>query len=175
MIDLLAIQPLTKPLYETLKPPTVVAKPVVEVKAVTEADNPNNCDENTQWIASEAPFYCISKQETTPAQNAVRPSENSSGNGYDPGQCTWGVKQKRPDIPNSWGNAYSWYASAQAQGWPTGTTPKVGAIGQIGDHVVYVEAVYGDGTILIYEMHYDWVLYDAREIVRPAQNYLYIY
>lgn len=35
--------------------------PVVAPEPVTWQQNPNNCNEATQWIAAEAPFYCIDK------------------------------------------------------------------------------------------------------------------
>ena len=100
----------------------------------------------------------------------------SSGNTYTPGQCTWGVKLWRPDIPNGWGNADRWYWNAQAQGWPTGLTPRAGAVGQSksGMHVVFVVKVLGD-KVLIREMNYAYIAYQVREVVRPASNYYYIY
>lgn len=86
----------------------------------------------------------------------TRYASDASGNAYAPGNCTFYVKQKRPDIGNYWGNANSWMSSAASQGWKTGSVPKVGAIaatsaGYYG-HVAYVEAVNGN-TITISEMN----------------------
>lgn len=82
------------------------------------------------------------------------PRGSASGNGYGYGYCTYYAKQRRPDLPNNLGNANTWTARAAAQGIPTGSAPRVGAIGQQGMHVVYVEAVNGDGTIRVSEMNY---------------------
>lgn len=98
----------------------------------------------------------------------------STGNTYEPGQCVWGVKEWRPDIPNGWGNANQWLYSAQAQGWQTGTVPRVNAVGTKGNHVVLVLAVKGD-IVTIREMNYDWVPFHERTIDKPANLYIYIY
>lgn len=100
----------------------------------------------------------------------------SSGNLYSPGYCTWYVKNKRPDLPNNLGNADTWYARAAAQGLSTGSTPQVGAAAmqKTGMHIVYVEAVNGDGTIVISEMNYQ-SLYTITTRTVPANNFLYIY
>lgn len=58
-------------------------------------------------------------------------------------------------------------------GMATGSTPRVGAIGWKGNHVVYVEAVHGN-TITISENNYDFAG-STRTIQRPADYYLYIY
>jgi surface antigen len=69
---------------------------------------------------------------------------SSSGNTYSYGFCTYYVKNRRPDIPNSWGDAYNWFYAAQSSGFATGYTPRVGAIGQEGNHVVYIEKIKGN-------------------------------
>ena len=99
-----------------------------------------------------------------------------AGNNYYGGQCTWFVATKRP-VPYGLGNANTWYARAKAWGFPTGTEPRAGAVGQTkyGMHVVYVEAVNPDGTITISEMNYDYVPYHKRTITANPANYYYIY
>jgi surface antigen len=99
---------------------------------------------------------------------------SSAGNRYVPGNCTWYVKNRRPDLPNNLGDAGTWVARARAQGLPTGSVPKVGAVGQSPGHVVYVERVNGDGTILISDMNYKGLYIKTVRTV-PAKNYLYIY
>lgn len=113
------------------------------------------------------------------AQPARRASSNisrasSSGNGYVRGYCTWYAKNRRPDLPNNLGNADTWVSRARAQGIPTGSIPRVGAIGQQGMHVVYVESVNGDGTVTVSEMNYNgWNVISSRTV--SASNFLYIY
>lgn len=109
---------------------------------------------------------------TAAATTAYRGS--SSGNTYTAGYCTWYVKNMRPDLPNNLGNAETWVSRAAAQGIPTGSTPQVGAAGQRGNHVVYVEAVNGDGTVTISEMNHKG-LYVRTVRTLPASYFMYIY
>lgn len=81
----------------------------------------------------------------------------------------------RPDIPNNWGNAYQWLGNARSIGWPTGSTPQVGAVGTQGNHVVYIEAVNSDGTVLLWEMNFAYIPFQTRERVAPASDFMYIY
>lgn len=80
------------------------------------------------------------------------------GNTYDYGYCTWYVKNRRgASIPNSLGNANTWYYRAAALGMAVGSAPRAGAVGVTErgglGHVVYVESVNGDGSINISEMN----------------------
>ena len=99
---------------------------------------------------------------------------SSSGNGYTAGYCTWYAKNKRPDLPNNLGDARYWVSRAAAQGIPTGSTPRAGAIGQRDNHVVYIESVNGDGTVTISEMNYR-ARYDVTRRTVPASYFRYIY
>lgn len=102
------------------------------------------------------------------------PRGSSSGNLYTYGYCTWYVKNRRPDLPNNLGNAITWANRAAAQGIPTGSTPRVGAVGQSGNHVVYVESVNGDGTVTVSEMNWKgWNIKSSR--TAPASSFRYIY
>lgn len=91
----------------------------------------------------------------------------SNGNGGDPlgygcRQCVsytaWKVIQKTGYRPMYWGNANMWPSSARAAGFSTGSTPRAGSLGVISDgqygHIVYVEAVNGDGTVDISQYNY---------------------
>ncbi len=111
-----------------------------------------------------------------PAAQAIRPTSagGSAGNTYAAGYCTWYAKSRRPDLPNRMGNAISWVASARASGFATGGTPQAGAIGQQGNHVVYVESVNGDGTVTISEMNYRGLGVISTRTA-PAGNFTYIY
>jgi len=169
LISVLTLQ-ITPPVLPTktqpLQPPPAITAPTV-----TGLDNPNHCDESTQWIASEPPYYCIPKEK--PATQHVYTSD---GNLFPYGQCTWYVKTRRPDVSNLWGNANQWVYSAQIDGWATGPTPRAGAIGMsiVGMHVVYVEAVNADGTILIAEGNWDYNG-SIRERIALSTEFYYIY
>ncbi len=105
---------------------------------------------------------------------AAAPRGASSGNGYVAGYCTWYVKNRRPDLPNNLGNASTWVSRAASQGMPTGSVPRAGAVGQRGNHVVYVESVNTDGTVTISEMnHKGRYVYTVRTL--PANYFTYIY
>lgn len=109
----------------------------------------------------------------------VKYSSTSGGNAYAPGNCTWYVKQMRPDIGSFWGNANAWIGSAQADGFRTGSKPKIHAIGVTQEgwagHVVFVERVSLDGsTVTISEMNY-MGLYNKNTRTVPASSFQYIY
>lgn len=101
---------------------------------------------------------------------------NSAGNTYYAGQCTWHVKNLKPELPNMLGNADQWFYTAQAQGWPVGYEARPGAAAQTktGMHVAYVVEVYNNGTMLIDEMNFAGP-YSQRQIVVDQHSYLYIY
>lgn len=84
-------------------------------------------------------------------------SSGGSYSGFPAGYCTYYVAKKRGDV--SWnGNAGTWFNKAKAQGKPTGSTPKAGAIVVTNEsgwgHVGYVENVNKDGSYTISEMNY---------------------
>ena len=120
-------------------------------------------------IEAQAP-----RATSTGAASYSQPRGSSAGNTYAPGYCTWYAKSRRPDLPNRLGNASAWVSSAAAQGFATGSSPAVGAIGQQGNHVVYVESVNGDGTVTISEMNYSG-LYAVSSRTVAASNFRYIY
>jgi len=89
------------------------------------------------------------------------------GNRFPYGYCTWYVYNRR-QVP--WlGNAWEWFAQAQAAGWATGQTPKPGAIQVTWEsgfgHVAYVESVNADGSWTVSEMNFrGWAIVDMRTI-----------
>ena len=116
------------------------------------------CNTDVEWIRADN-ATCLPKQVqtveyTSQPQNTVKTPQNTSGNLYDWGNCTYYAKNRRPDLSNSLGNANTWTARAATQGYATGLTPRAGAIGQKGMHVVYVESVNPDGTFNLSEMNY---------------------
>lgn len=98
----------------------------------------------------------------------------SAGNRYYAGYCTWYAKERRADLPNNLGNAETWASRAATQGYATGSTPRPGAVGQQGNHVVYVESVNPDGSAVVSDMNYA-----GRGVVTtrtvPAGSHQYIY
>ncbi len=116
-----------------------------------------------------------SATRTTPTRSTAPVAvASSAGNTYARGYCTWYAKSRRPDLPNQLGNAATWVSRAAAMGIPTGSTPRAGAIGQQGNHVVYVESVNGDGTITVSEMNYaGFGVVSSR--TASAGAFLYIY
>ena len=92
-------------------------------------------------------------------------------NHFPYGQCTWYVAS-RVYIP--WmGDAWSWYYSAKAYGWPVGAVPRSGSImvtweSRVFGHVAYVEHPYADGSWLVSEMNYSgWGVVDQR-VIHPG-------
>lgn len=121
------------------------------------------------------PPYSAEIDHNAPPPPEVRVvSASSAGNSYTRGNCTWYAKSNRPDLPNNLGNANTWVARAKAQGLPTGAEPQVGAVGQRGMHVVYVERINDDGTVFISEMNWRGLGKVSTRTV-PANSFKYIY
>lgn len=82
--------------------------------------------------------------------------------GYGCRQCVsyaaWRVGAYTGSFPMYWGNANMWPSSARAAGFATGSTPRANSVGVISagqfGHVVWVEAVNGDGTVDISQYNY---------------------
>ena len=90
-----------------------------------------------------------------------------AGNRFSFGYCTWYVYNRRA-VP--WlGNAWQWFGQAQAYGWATGQTPRVGAIMVTWEssfgHVAIVDAVNPYGSYIVSEMNFvRWDVIDQRQI-----------
>ncbi|MDQ3064948.1 MAG: LysM peptidoglycan-binding domain-containing protein [bacterium] len=149
-----------------------ISAPVVHIQAVSK---PAKAAASTpvRKVATNAPVRKVAtKKPASTFQTSTRGS--SSGNLYTPGNCTWYVKSRRPDMPNNLGNADTWVIRARAQGMSTGSTPRAGAVGQRGMHVVYVKSVNRDGTVNIIEMNHKG-LYVITERTLPGNYFQYIY
>lgn len=106
-------------------------------------------------------------------------------NGYDYGYCTWWVATRREQVgmplPANLGNASSWGYIARGAGLGVGSTPRLYAAAVTSTrgegHVVFVEAVNDDGSIVISEMnHLGWAVKDTATISADvAAHYIYIY
>lgn len=157
--------------------PIVIEEPKQEEPVVTWRDNPQGCNEDIEYIAAEAPYYCIPKRivertalAKTPVKTAVNSSQASSG-WYDWGWCTYYVSTRRP--VGQWHDARTWPSMARAEGYYVGPNPVVGAIGQRANHVVYVESVNGD-TVTVSEMNYEgFGVVSSRTV--PTSLFTYIY
>lgn len=100
-------------------------------------------------------------------------------NTYPVGQCTWGVKEMAPWIPNWLGHAKNWYVKAQELGFETGDQPRPGAIivweGPEGDpygHVALVTAVMATDWIEVLESNIGGIqeIRDFRGAFNPHQT-----
>ncbi|MBR3253951.1 LysM peptidoglycan-binding domain-containing protein [Candidatus Saccharibacteria bacterium] len=94
------------------------------------------------------------------------------GGPYGAGQCTQWAWYKRQDLPSTLGNANTWAARAAAAGYTVSREPVAGAVFQTSSgwygHVGYVEAVNGDGSILVSEMNYNYRPYMVIQSTIPA-------
>lgn len=111
--------------------------------------------------------------QNTTTRAVYTPSASPDLSWWDFHSCTWHVASKRP--VGFWNNGSLWYAQAQRDGWSTGLTPAVGAIGvaKSGNHVIYTEAVDGD-RIYLSERNYD-NKGSYRERWASASDFRYIY
>lgn len=134
--------------------------------------------EPSEQLKRELPAV-VSLPAKTPNVTASAPVYDGS-NTYSYGYCTWYVKNRRgASIPNGLGNANTWYSRAAANGMSVGSVPKPGAVGtttrgSLG-HVVYVESVNSDGSIVISEMNAraGWGKSNTR--TAQASEFVYIY
>jgi surface antigen/peptidoglycan hydrolase CwlO-like protein len=119
-------------------------------------------------------------------------SNGNGGDGYGYGcrQCAsyaaWRVAKETGYYPVNWGNAVDFPASAAASGYQVGSTPRPGSLavmsaaqaGGPDGHVAWVEAVDGDGTIIVSQYNYNygagWGLYSEMKL-SSAAFYKYIY
>jgi surface antigen len=74
--------------------------------------------------------------------------------------AAWKVYVSHGYSPTGWGNANMWPGNARSAGLSVDGNPRVGdvAVWNVGyyGHVMYVEAVHGDGTISISQYNADW-------------------
>ena len=158
----------------------------IEVKpVVTWKDNPNNCNEEIEYIAAEEPFYCIKKQKTintsTNTNKASKQPVNVSYTTAKPGYyrwgwCTYGVWTLAPWV-GEWGDAHLWDNNAIKDGLIVSGVPIVGSVfvdnkGRYG-HVGLVIGVKGN-SIIVKDMNYrnfgEWTTR-----TESLDRYVYIY
>ncbi|MCR5832326.1 MAG: LysM peptidoglycan-binding domain-containing protein [Candidatus Saccharibacteria bacterium] len=104
------------------------------------------------------------------------------GGPYVAGQCTQWAWYNRKDLPSNLGNANNWARKAAAAGFPVDHNPRAGDVFQTTagwyGHVGYVEAVNGDGSIVVTEMNYYYRSFLVIRATIPAsavKNFNYIH
>jgi peptidoglycan DL-endopeptidase CwlO len=112
------------------------------------------------------------------SSQVVASSLPQSPGGFAFGSGTYYVARRRSVSPH-WGNARSWVAHAQADGYAVGTRPLPGAIAWTDTRnflgrVAYVEKVMGD-RVLVSEMGYNGGWNRVTFRIVPANAFLYIY
>ncbi|MDQ5932182.1 MAG: peptidoglycan DL-endopeptidase CwlO [Patescibacteria group bacterium] len=128
-------------------------------------------------IAADVVGQTTTSAQPTASAAPVRTTSyrgSSAGNTYGYGWCTWYAKSMRPDLPNNLGNGGSWVANASAQGIPTGSVARAGAVAEIPGHVAYVESVSG-GMMTISEMGWNYQQGQFNRRTVPAAGWLFIY
>lgn len=132
--------------------------------------------EMAEPVASQtfAPLETVEPIKPPPPPPAPKLKASSAGNTYYKGYCTWYAKSRRPDLPNSLGNAITWASRARALGFQVSSIPGVGTIGQKGNHVVYVEQV-SDGRIYLSAMNDVGGFGIVSQRWDNASEYTYIY
>jgi len=179
-------------MQETPKTPLIIEDPVAIVEQLTPAEVPltvqekidsnfYECDESIQFIRADT-AECLNKpvnvqvsRQNTP-QTIRNVSKSRSGSPplswWGNGQCTQWVASQRS--VGQWNNARDWTWQAKRDGWSTGSTPVVGAIGQKGNHVVYVTGVNSDGTFNLSEMNYRTAgVITYRTVSSSGWNFIY--
>lgn len=128
-----------------------------------------------QQAAYVAPTTTYAATTASTRTTTTTYTSSVAGNTYVWGNCTWYVKNRRPDLPNRLGNGGQWVANAAARGYATGSTPRAGAVAEIPGHVMYVESDNGNGTINISEMNYNGGLgiVNYRTIAASSARYIY--
>lgn len=161
------------PIVQQVEPP----QPTIEEKI---AQNFYKCDTDTQWIRKDT-AECKPKAQSTPhkAQRPVKSavkyatSDNTAGNTYSYGYCTWYVKNRLSWVQNGWGDARSWATNARNAGFTVSSTPIIGSVATKSNHVAVVESISGD-QITISEMNYQgWNISSSRAI--PITGWQFIY
>lgn len=178
------INPLINTLIEIQTPQVVEPEPVYEI---TWRDNPQGCDEATQWIAAEEPFYCINKpiRVNTPLnnQNTLKTARNSPqarSGGYTYGYCTEHVYNTLSWVPSGLGNAVTWRDRLIARGHTVSSEPIVGAVAWQGSwvargygHVATVIAVNGEQVTVSEKNFTGWNRVSTRTVHKSTFSYIY--
>lgn len=152
---------------------TFINKPeITATKTRSEIDAEQKAEAARQLAQSKRAVITRSQSQTrTNASSTAQTAKVQSArtiNTYWYGFCTWYAAERRPDIPNNWGNAKAWLNSANNSGWQTGSIPKPGAVIVTNEswagHVGFVESVDGD-NFTISEMNFrGWAKVTSRTL-----------
>lgn len=128
-----------------------VAAPVVSAPVSTAM--------NQTFLRSARTVSAVSTSGSSGAgRSAAGSNARYDASSYPIGECTWGVKSQLSWVGPFWGDAKYWLASARAEGFSTGSTPKVGAIavwtGGYYGHVAVVTDVESPTSIQVVESNY---------------------
>ena len=111
-----------------------------------------------QQIDTDEPEEHVEVAAIEEESEPYQPVAVDTANRYAYGHCTWHVANLRyadgRPIPGDWGNATSWGANAERDGYVVNDTPEPGSIGWMRGgygHVVYVVEVYED-SVFVKEM-----------------------
>jgi len=172
--------PLIQTVIKTQVQTETIEEPTLEEKI---KNNYYKCDETRQYIRADnatcldRPQYraSTSRSSTSSTNTSVATKNtNTAPTGWYPtNSCTHYVWTKRQ--VGLWNDGSLWYSQAKRDGWETGTTPQVGAIGvaKTGNHVVYIELVQ-DNKVYLSERNYDY-RGSYRERWASADDFNYIY
>lgn len=164
------------------KPEIFIEKPeIIQTKTRAEIEDEKKKEEQKKLLVTNRIVVPRDSQSTViETDNNPFQSQTSYTNSYSYGFCTWYAASRRPDVPGNWGNAGSWFISAQNSGRETGSEPKIGAIivtyeSWVG-HVGYVENVEGD-KVTISEMNFiGWGMINYRTMDKNSSvihGYIY--
>ena len=110
----------------TVQTTTSEPAPVVEPKPVTWQDNPNHCNQDTQYISQDAPFNCIDKPvANTPPANA----SSSTVASYQAGD--WVEANVTHGLPSwsTYGRRWDCTIAKESKCDPNAVNPSSGACG----------------------------------------------
>lgn len=167
----------------TVAPTTTTTQATAETAAAAAAANTANdgyvyLDGLRRMTQEEYRVYKIARDNWQIGRYWVK------NNWYAAGWCTWYVYNARIRvgryIPNNLGDARNWAWNAANQGYNVNYYPSVGAVAvnASGNHVMFVEKVYANGSILVSEGGSNWTAYTFNTRVVPAwkaAQYQYIH
>lgn len=182
-------EPTPVPTTTTAAPTPVPTTTTVEVTTTTTTEAPT---ETTTTVNSGYVYIDglkpMSQEEyrvyqiTSNAGYYLGATSQPGSSSYYAGWCAWYVYNARyavgRPIPTNLGNASTWASRAANMGYTVTGVPTVGAVAcdSAGDHVMFVEAVYADGSILVSETAWMWTPFNHnKRVISAAQASWYLY